>query len=115
MRTVRTRTVVVTGLLVALLLAGVASQYASARPDGLERVATDLGFASSGRDSVAADGPLADYVVAGVGAAGVSGGVAGVVGCVVVLAGTMLLMLVRRRRPARRPAPVRGADPTRGA
>lgn len=111
MRAARTRTLVLAGLLVALLLAGVASQYASARPDGLERVATDLGFASAGRDSVAADGPLADYAVAGVDAAGLSAGMAGVVGCVVVLGCTTVLMLSRRRRPAH----VRGADPTRDA
>jgi cobalt/nickel transport protein len=112
MRAVRTRPLVLTGLLVALLFAGVVSQYASTSPDGLERVATDLGFASAGRDSAAADGPLADYAVAGVDAGGVSDRVAGVLGCLVVLACTSVLMLSRRRS---RPAGVRSADPTRGA
>jgi cobalt/nickel transport protein len=111
MRVVRTRTLVLTGLILALLLAGVASSYASGSPDGLERVATDLGFAGAARDSAVSDGPLADYAVAGVDVAGVSGGVAGVIGCLVVLGCTMLLMLGRRDRPA----PARSADPSRGA
>ena len=32
------------GLLASLLLAGVASFYASSSPDGLEKVAEDIGF-----------------------------------------------------------------------
>lgn len=112
MRAVGTRTLVLTGLLVALLLAGLASQYADPSPDGLERVATDLGFASAGQESVAADGPLADYAVAGVDADVASEGVAGVIGCLVVLGCTTTLMLGRRRS---RPARVRSADPDPGA
>jgi cobalt/nickel transport system permease protein/cobalt/nickel transport protein len=96
MRTVSTRTVLVVGLLVALVLAGVVSYYASASPDGLNRVAGDLGFASAEQASAAQDGPLAGYETVGVDGR-LSGGLAGVIGCLVVLASTTGLMLLRRR------------------
>ncbi|MBL0748379.1 PDGLE domain-containing protein [Nocardioides baculatus] len=95
-RRVSTRTVLVVGLLVALVLAGVVSYYASASPDGLNRVAGDLGFAGAEQASRTQDGPLAGYETAGVDGRW-SGGLAGVIGCLVVLALTTGLMLVRRR------------------
>ena len=92
------RTFFLVGLVVSLLLAGVASYYASAHPDGLEFVAEQAGFLDTARDSAAADGPLADYRARGLGDARLSGGVAGVVGCLVVLvlAGGLALLLRRR-------------------
>jgi cobalt/nickel transport protein len=85
-------------LLVALLLAGVVSFYASAHPDGLEFVAEKTGFLESAKDSPTADSPLADYQTKGVGNERLSGGTAGVVGALVVLviAGG-LAWAVRRR------------------
>ena len=44
---VSTRWIVVAGVLVALLLAGVASYYASGDPDGLTKVSEDQGFAQT--------------------------------------------------------------------
>lgn len=44
MRAVSTKTLVVVGLLLALLIAGGLSVYASTRPDGLQRVAGDHGL-----------------------------------------------------------------------
>jgi hypothetical protein len=81
----RTRTLVVTGLLVALVLAGVASFYASSHPDGLEYVAGRTGFLDSADEHAAGAGPFADYATKGVDDARLSGGLAGVVGTVVVL------------------------------
>lgn len=83
---------------VALLLAGVVSYYASANPDGLEYVAEKTGFLDSASEHGAADGPLADYSTKGVDDGRLSGGLAGVIGTVVVLlvAGG-LAMVVRRR------------------
>lgn len=81
----RTRTFVVVGLLVALLLAGVVSYYASSSPDGLERVAEDQGFSKSAKKHPGADGPMADYSVKGVDDDRLAGGLAGVVGSLVVL------------------------------
>ena len=49
----------------ALLIAGVLALFASAAPDGLERVAIDQGFADSAQDSAVAGSPLADYTLGG--------------------------------------------------
>ena len=85
MKRMTTRTFVLSGLLVALLLAGVASFYASSHPDGLEHVAERTGFLDSADEHAAGDGPFADYATKGVDDARLSGGVAGVVGTLVVL------------------------------
>lgn len=98
MRRVSTRTILLVGLLVALVLAGVASHYASASPDGLNRVAGDLGFASTETRSGPGGGPLAGYEVEGIGPARLSGGLAGVLGCLLVL-GLSSLLFLRRRTP----------------
>ncbi len=102
-----TRRLVLAGLVVALVIAGVLSFYASASPDGLNRVAGDLGFASAEQASGAEGGPLAGYEVAGIGDARFSGGLAGVLGCLVVLALSSLLFRLRRS-PDPAPVPVRG-------
>ena len=88
-------------LLVSLLVAGVASYYASAHPDGLEHVAEQTGFIDSAEDSATSDSPLADYRTTGVDDDRISGGLAGVIGVVVMLVlSTGLFWLVRRREPA---------------
>ena len=88
-------------LLVSLLVAGVASYYASSHPDGLEYVAEQTGFIDSAEDSATADSPLADYQTSGVDDARLSGGLAGVIGVVVMLVlSTGLFWVVRRREPA---------------
>lgn len=88
-------------LVAALVIAGVVSGFASGHPDGLEYVAESAGFLSSAQDHAGAGWPLADYAVAGVENARLSGGLAGVIGTLV----TLLLVggvawLVRRRAPA---------------
>lgn len=95
----RTRTFVLIGVLVALLIAGVGSYYASSSPDGLESTAAQQGFGDTARDSATAGSPLAHYSTAGVDDARLSGGLAGVVGVVLVLAlASGLVLVVRRRR-----------------
>ncbi|OIJ24055.1 PDGLE domain-containing protein [Nocardioides luteus] len=84
---------------VALLLAGVVSYYASANPDGLEYVAGKTGFLDRASEHGAADGPLAGYGTKGVDDARLSGGLAGVIGTVVVLVVAGGLVLLVRRRP----------------
>ena len=88
----------VLGLFVALLIAGVASYYASSSPDGLEKVAGDYGLDANVQDSAVADSPLADYAVTGVENERMSVGLAGVIGVALtfVVAGG-LFVLVRRR------------------
>ncbi|MBG0854661.1 energy-coupling factor ABC transporter permease [Streptomyces spinoverrucosus] len=93
------RTLWISGLVTSLVLAGIVSFYASASPDGLEKVAEDKGFAESAEDHHYADGPLADYGVKDVDNARLSGGLAGVIGVgVTVVAGSAVFWAVRRRR-----------------
>jgi cobalt/nickel transport system permease protein/cobalt/nickel transport protein len=98
---VTTRRLVTVGLLVSLLLAGVVSSYASRHPDGLMHVAASLGFASNEQASATSDSPLAGYAVRGVVDSRLSGGLAGVVGVLVVALVMGGLVLVVRRRAAR--------------
>jgi len=98
----RSRTLWVAGLLLALLVAGVGSWYASSHPDGLEWSAEEAGFGDTAEDSVAAGSPLADYQVNGE-ESRLSGGAAGVVGVVAVLAIAGTVTWVVRRRDARAP------------
>jgi hypothetical protein len=86
-------------LVVTLLLAGVVSFYAASSPDGLTKVSEDQGFASSETEHATEDGPFAGYGSSFLDGDRLSGGVAGVVGVVVVLVlGTGLTYVVRRRR-----------------
>jgi cobalt/nickel transport system permease protein/cobalt/nickel transport protein len=94
------RTFLLVGVLVALLLAGVASFYASTAPDGLDRVAGDHRLAETERDHAAADGPLADYEARGIENDRLSTLVAGVTGSLVVLGLFAGLTFVLRRRTA---------------
>jgi cobalt/nickel transport protein len=100
---VSTKALVVAGLLLSLLLAGVVSAYASSHPDGLEHVAEQLGFIDTAQDSRAADSPMADYQTAGVDDERLSGGIAGVVGVAITAAVMWGLLLLLRRRPGDAP------------
>ncbi|MFG3349170.1 energy-coupling factor ABC transporter permease [Streptomyces sp. NPDC048018] len=87
------------GVVTALVLAGFVSFYASASPDGLEKVAADKGIDSKVQPHAAAGSPLADYGVKDVSDARLSGGLAGVIGVGATLAvGTGAFWVVRRRR-----------------
>jgi hypothetical protein len=99
MRGISTRALLLTGLAVALVLAGVASFYASGHPDGLTFVAERLGFIHT-QQHPSSTSPLAGYATKGVSNPRLSGGVAGVVGVLVVgLLGGGLFALLRRREP----------------
>ncbi|MET9391347.1 energy-coupling factor ABC transporter permease [Streptomyces sp. NPDC006624] len=89
------------GLVTSLVLAGFVSFYASANPDGLEKVAADHGIDKTAEEHTAAGSPLADYGVEDVDDARLSGGLAGVIGVgVTVAAGSAVFWAVRRRRSA---------------
>ncbi len=90
-------------LLAALLIAGVASFYASSHPDGLEYVAGKTGFLDSADDDAPSTGsPLSDYSTEGVGDDRLSGGLAGVAGVALTLSigGALFFGLRRRSAPA---------------
>lgn len=96
------RTFFAAAALVTLLLAGVASYYASDRPDGLEYVAGETGFGGTAEDSATADSPLADYETRGVDDARLSVALAGVAGVgLVALLGGALFWTLGRRSPDR--------------
>ncbi|MFD6337487.1 energy-coupling factor ABC transporter permease [Streptomyces sp. NPDC060131] len=96
-----TRTLWATGLVTALVLAGFVSFYASANPDGLEKVAADQGIDRKTEPHHTADSPLADYGVRDIDDARISGGLAGVIGVgATVAVGSGVFWVVRRRRTA---------------
>jgi cobalt/nickel transport protein len=85
-------------LLVALLLAGLGSYYASSHPDGLEFVAAKTGFID--REQSSGHGPFTGYETKGIDDRRLSGGVAGVAGSLLVLViGGTLFWALRRRAP----------------
>lgn len=106
------------GLLVALLLAGVVSGFASSSPDGLDSATrrgctVDADGAITGgtcmaqreRDHQLADSPLAGYGVRGIGGRYLSGGLSGVLGVLITFGlGGGVFWLVRRRRDTPAPA-----------
>ncbi|MFI2368495.1 energy-coupling factor ABC transporter permease [Streptomyces sp. NPDC018833] len=93
------RKVWLTGLVTAFVLAGFVSFYASASPDGLEKVAADQGIDKTVEEHAAAGSPLADYGIEEIADARLSGGLAGVVGVgATVVVGTGVFYAVRRRR-----------------
>ncbi|WP_305790081.1 PDGLE domain-containing protein [Symbioplanes lichenis] len=99
------------GLLVALLLAGVVSSFASGSPDGLDATAREgctfnaddeitggTCMAQQEQDHQLADSPLADYGIKGIDNEYVSTGLAGVLGVLVTFAiGGGVFWLARRR------------------
>ncbi|MEU5614933.1 PDGLE domain-containing protein, partial [Streptomyces sparsogenes] len=99
-----TRRVWAVGVAAAVLCAGVVSFYASASPDGLEKVAHDNGIDKKTEDHAAKDSPLADYGVKDITDARLSGGLAGVIGVGATLAVGSGLFVVVRRRSSRKAA-----------
>ena len=91
---------VIVAVAVAIGLAAAVSPFASGSPDGLEKVATDKGFAAQGRmHAVQEDAPIPDYAVPGIHDERVATGVAGFVGTLGVFAVGYRLAFVLRRRP----------------
>ncbi|MFJ5799149.1 energy-coupling factor ABC transporter permease [Streptomyces decoyicus] len=93
------RRVWLAGAAAALVCAGGVSYYASASPDGLEKVAHDHGIDAKAEDHAAKDSPLADYSVKDITNPRLAGGLAGVIGVGATLAvGTGVFVVLRRRR-----------------
>ncbi|MFI9806319.1 energy-coupling factor ABC transporter permease [Streptomyces sp. NPDC052301] len=101
------RTLWAAGLVTSLVLAGFVSFYASADPDGLEKVAHDKGIDKKEEKHASSDSPLAGYGVKDVSDARLSGGLAGVIGVgVTAVAGSAVFWAVRRRRGGTDVSPV---------
>ncbi len=101
-RRVEFKWVALGALVVALLLAGIVSYYASASPDGLEHVATEQGFIDTAKGHSSADSPMADYGTKGVDNPRLSVGIAGITGTLIVLllAGGLTFVVRRRQQPS---------------
>ncbi|KIZ19005.1 energy-coupling factor ABC transporter permease [Streptomyces natalensis] len=102
------RKVWLAGLAAALVCAGGISYYASASPDGLEKVAHDQGIDKNTKKHATEDSPLAGYSVKDIGNARLAGGLAGVIGVGATLAVGTGVFVVLRRRKAEGAAPAAG-------
>ncbi len=80
-------------LLVSIGLAGIVSFYASSSPDGLEKVAEDVGFIETARDHTLDNSALADYGVAGIENERLSVGIAGIIG--VIATGVLMYLIIK--------------------
>lgn len=99
---VRTRNLVIGGLVVSLLLAGVLSFWASEFDDGLEWVAGELGFGDAAKENEtqAKIAPMPDYAVPGMESRFASNAIAGITGTLIVFGVAMGAATVLRRRKA---------------
>jgi hypothetical protein len=99
------RSIAVFTMLTLALAVGLAvgvSPYASASPDGLERVAGDNGFIEQGRLHSIQDGsPIPDYAFPGIDDERVATGLAGFVGTLVVFGIALVIGWASRRRASR--------------
>ena len=68
------------GLIIALVLAGVVSLFASSFPDGLERVAIDHDFIELGEGNEVMHSPMPDYIVPGISNETLAASLAGLIG-----------------------------------
>ena len=83
----------------ALVLAAVVSFYASSSPDGLEKVAGEIGFLDTAKDHANSDFALADYGVSGVENERFSVGLAGAIGVVTTgVVSVVLFMALGRKK-----------------
>lgn len=100
MKTISTKKFYIGGAVVSLFLAGVVSFYASSHPDGLEKVASEIGFIDNAKDPATAGSALADYGVEGVENERASVGIAGVLGVAAtgVVATALFLYLGKRKK-----------------
>ena len=69
---------------IALIMAGAISLFASSNPDGLERVAEDIGFLETGEGHEAIEAPMPDYVIPGIENEVLSASLAGLIGTVIM-------------------------------
>jgi hypothetical protein len=88
-------------MITSAILAGGVSFYASSSPDGLEKVAEDIGFIETAKEHAFSDFTLADYGIAGFENARLSVGIAGLIGIgATALLAMGLFMLIRKKSPS---------------
>lgn len=93
------------GLGICVVVAGFVSYYASSEPDGLNKVAADHGFDGAAVDSATASLPTAGYSISGIDNERLSGGLAGILGVLVMaILGFGLFWFLGRGKRASVPA-----------
>ncbi len=102
-----TRRLFLIGLLAAVFVAVVLSQFGSDEPDGLEYVAEQEGLVDTAEDHTLSDAPLAEYGEGLTGKSALDTAIAGFIGVLATLAlGYGVFWIARRtNRRTRRPAP----------
>jgi cobalt/nickel transport system permease protein len=93
----RMRGLLVYGLLIAAALAIFVAPFACSWPDGLDHVATVLGFANNATSQPLITSPLPDYSIPGLDSAVASTAIAGAIG--LVIAFLLSYLLARRLTP----------------
>lgn len=112
MKRLRPKQFIALALGLALLLALAIAPFASKLPDGLERVAQNLGFAGKAEEQSSSQAPAADYNIPGVKHSGASTALAGLAGTLLVFGlGFGLERLLRRRAHSDSPAADGGSHP----
>lgn len=104
---------VIGGVILSVALAVFVSPFASSWPDGLEKVAEDIGFIDRAPEQgVWKASPIPDYAAPGVGNEALATAAAGFIGTVIVLAvGWGLVRAVRQRKQERNADADAGAAP----
>lgn len=90
-------------MLVALIIAAVLSPFASSSPDGLERVAEDLGFLHKGEGEPVFKSPIPDYAMPGIGnetGATAAAGIIGTLATFLIMYGLAKAMAKRKAGPS---------------
>ena len=100
-RPIPVRTFLIGGLLAAVFVAAIVSQFAVDKPDGLEFVAETQGFAESAQDHRWADSIFADYATAGIENRSLSLAIAGTVGTLTALLVAWGMTMAVRDKPPR--------------
>lgn len=89
------------GLVVALIIAGILSPFASPYPDGLEKVAETKGFIAKGEGKEVVSAPIPDYAAPGLKSEGTATAVAGITGTLITFAVAYGIgRIMRQRRSA---------------
>jgi cobalt/nickel transport protein len=86
------------GLVLALIVAGVLSVFASPNPDGLEKVAQTKGFIDLGEGKEVIRAPIPDYAVPGLKDEKLATAAAGIIGTVITFTAALGIGRVMRRR-----------------
>lgn len=99
----RSTAFVIAGAAIALSLGALVSPWASPDPDGLERVASEQGFAERGGEHALRNSPVAGYALDGVDDDRVAAGLGGLIGVLATFAAaTAVFAVLRARRPKSR-------------